>query len=77
MKPYTCNLTIFIGCIIIDSFCGITAAGVNSFFVEVADFYASLLLCHGTKNVKRLADTGGLGILGDGIDFCESSFYKA
>ena len=47
MQFHTGNLAVFISGVIIDSFCGITAAGIYGLFVKVSYFYATLLLGDG------------------------------
>ena len=56
IQPHTGDLAVFIGGVIVYAFCCVAAAGVDSFFVKLSDFYAALLLGNGTQNVKQLAD---------------------
>ena len=50
------DLVVFIGCIIIDPLCDITAGSIKrNLIFSVGDFAASALLIHGTENVKELA----------------------
>ena len=57
------DLMVFIGCIIIDPLCDITAGSIKCNLVfSIGYFAASSLLIHGTENVKELAYAFFFGI---------------
>ena len=71
------DLMVFIGCIIIDPLCDITAGCIKrNFIFSVGYLAASALLIHGTENVKELAYAFFFGITRKGVHFCESDPHK-
>lgn len=72
------NLTIFIGCIIIDSSVRIAAGAVDRHFIlPFFILHAAPLLLHSAQNMEKLADTLHLRISGNRIHFCKCSFHKS
>ncbi len=68
------NLSVSVGCIIVNSTIRIAAGGVKRLFISAAfQFTAPTGLLHRTKDVKKLADTLLLRIAGNGIHLYKSS----
>lgn len=61
------DLAVFVGGVIVDALCGVAAAGIDCFFIKLSYLYAALLLCYGSQNMKHLADTCRLRVLGHGV----------
>lgn len=75
---YCGNLVIFVGCVVVDSFSGVAAGGVDGDFIfSFCYFAAASLLVHGAENVEELADAFGFGFAGVGVHFGEGYFGEA
>ena len=54
---YGRNLVVFVGCVVVDSFGGVAAGGVDGDFIfSFCYFAAASLLVYGAENVEELAD---------------------
>ena len=76
VEPYSSDLTVIVGGIIINSLGCVAATAVDGLFIKMSDFYTSLLLGDASENMKYLADAGGLRVFGHGVHFCKACFYK-
>ena len=58
MHIHCADLMVFVGIIIIDSLCHITAGSIQcDLILSISNFTASPLLIHWTENMEKLADT--------------------
>ena len=72
------DLMIFIGGIIINSFCCVAAGSVESDFIfTFCYFAAATLLIYGAEDVEELADAFEFGVAGSGVHFGEGYFGKS
>ena len=75
---YSTNLMIFVGCVVINSFCRVAAGSVDGDFIfSICHFAASSLLIYRAEDMEELADAFGFGFSGGGVhsgkcDFCEA-----
>ena len=77
MHVYGGNLVVFVGCIVVDSFGGVAAGGVEGDFVFVLVYFAAAtLLIYGAEDVEELTDAFEFGVAGSGVHFCEGNFSK-
>ena len=57
MHVYGGNLVVFVGCIVVDSFGGVAAGGVEGDFLFFFCYFAATsLLVYGAEDVEELAD---------------------
>ena len=71
-------LAVLIGGVVVNSFVRVAAGGVDCDFVfSLAHVDAAALLGDGAEDVEKLADAGGFGVAGEGIELRERRFYKA
>ena len=69
---------VVVRCIIINSFIGIAARGINCYIVSnAAPQAAAAKLTNRIKNVKKMADAFFFGILRNGIHFYKRNSYKS
>lgn len=69
---------VFVGGIVVDSFGGVAAGGVDGNFIfSFCYFAATSLLVHGAEDVEELADAFGFGFAGAGVHFGEGYFGEA
>ncbi len=75
---YCTNLVVFIGGVVINSFCCVAAGSVEGNFVfAFCYFAAATLLIYGAEDVEELADAFEFGVAGSGVHFGEGNFGEA
>lgn len=78
VHAYGRNLVVFVGCIVVDSFGGVAAGGVDGDFIfSFCYFAAASLLVYRAEDVEELADAFGFGFTGVGVHFGEGYFGEA
>lgn len=77
MHIQSVNRRIIVGTIIVDSFLGIAARGIDGDFIGIfSKLTATSLLFHGSEDMEELADGGFFVFLGDRVHFNKRSADK-
>lgn len=69
---------VFIGSVVVDAFCCVTAGGIEGDFIFAFIYFAAAsLLIYGAEDVEELADAFWFGVAGSGVHFCEGDSGEA